>query len=235
MNAGYWIVTNTIRRLTRVLCEVDDGELVKIPQRGPLILVSNHINFLEVPLLFTHLQPRPITGFAKAESWDSRWMGALFNLWGGIPLRRGEADMTAVRKGLAALEQGKILGISPEGTRSGDGCLQRGHPGIVTLALRAGGLLGRPVPILPVAFWGNERLYANLGRLRRTPFHIRVGNPFTLGWGKQRVSRETRQDIVDEIMLQLAGLLPDENRGYYARAGRLELAKYLRFEASPLV
>jgi 1-acyl-sn-glycerol-3-phosphate acyltransferase len=103
-----------------------------------LILVANHINFLEVPIMFTHLQPRPVTGFAKVETWNNPAMGALFDLWGAIPLKRGSADTVAFKRGLEVLEAGKILAVAPEGTRSGNGMLQKGHPGVVMLALRSG-------------------------------------------------------------------------------------------------
>ena len=231
MNPGYWIVTSTIKHLSRLVCTLDEHELSKVPKTGPLIVVANHINFLDVPLLYSHLAPRPMTGFAKAETWDSRWMGALFNLWGGIPLRRGEADTHALRKGLAALAQGKILGISPEGTRSGNGCLQRGHPGVVTVATLCASQLGEAVPILPIAFWGLEHLYPNLNQLRRTHVHIRVGRPFYLGWGEKRMGRELRQAIVDEIMGQIAVMLPEANRGVYA--AEHYSTRYLRFDEAP--
>ena len=77
--------------------------------------------------MFTHLQPRKVTAFAKAETWDNPFMGYLFDLWGAIPIQRGEADTTAFRMALKALQEGKILAITPEGTRSGNGQLAHGH------------------------------------------------------------------------------------------------------------
>ncbi|MEA2008767.1 MAG: 1-acyl-sn-glycerol-3-phosphate acyltransferase, partial [Chloroflexota bacterium] len=62
----------------------------------------NHINFLDAPIFYTHLCPRPLTGFVKSETWDSPYLGPLFTLWGAIPVRRGEADMNAIRRGVAA-------------------------------------------------------------------------------------------------------------------------------------
>jgi 1-acyl-sn-glycerol-3-phosphate acyltransferase len=169
---------------------------------GPLITVSNHISFLEVPVIFTHLQPRPVTGFAKAESWQNPLYRILFNLWGAIPIKRGEADLSAMRKGLEALQAGKILGISPEGTRSRDGRLGKGHPGVVTLALNSG------APLLPLVYFGGEHLNANLRRLRRTDFYIRVGQRFYLDPHGEKPTKEVRQKMVDEIMYQIAALLP---------------------------
>ncbi|MBN1146365.1 MAG: 1-acyl-sn-glycerol-3-phosphate acyltransferase [Anaerolineales bacterium] len=222
MTMAFWAVTNTIKGLTRVLCRVEDELLDQVPTGGPLILVCNHINFLDVPLVFTHLQPRPITGFAKSETWDSPVLRPLFDLWGAIPLKRGEADLGALRKGLQALEQGKIVAISPEGTRSGDGRLRKGLPGVVTLALRSG------APLLPLVYYGGETFHQNLRRLHRTNFCFNIGRQFRLHPRDVKITREVRQEITDEIMYQLAALLPPEYRGVYADLDRAT-TRYLKF------
>lgn len=177
---------------------------------------------MDVPLLYTHLQPRNLTGFAKAETWDNPIMAFLFDLWGAIPLQRGEADTNAIRSALEALRQGKILAIAPEGTRSGHGKLGRGLPGIVMLAHRS------DAPILPLAYYGGERLRDNINRLKRTDFNIRVGRLFKLSFPANKVDRETRQKMVDEIMGQIATLLPDAYRGYYSDLTKLT-TDYLNF------
>jgi len=219
---AFGVVTLTIKYLTRILCRVDDAQLARVPQRGPLILVANHINFLEVPLLFTHLQPRPVAGLAKSESWDHPVLRMLFDLWGGIPIHRGEADRPALHRGLELLKLGYILAIAPEGTRSHHGRLQRGRPGVVWLALHS------KAPILPVAYHGSERFHANIARLSRTNFHIRVGRPFYLDAGDTKVTRQVRQQMLDEIMYQIATLLPPEYRGCYSDVA-VATTNYLRF------
>jgi 1-acyl-sn-glycerol-3-phosphate acyltransferase len=219
------VVSTTIKRLTRILCRVDDAQLAHVPTQGPLILIANHVNFLEVPLLYTHLQPRRVTGFAKIETWHNPAMGLLFDLYGAIPLRRGEADVAAFRRGLAILEVGHILAVAPEGTRSGHGRLGRGHPGVVMLALRSG------APLLPMAYYGGESLRRNVARLRRTDFHIVVGRPFYLDAGGVKMTREVRQRMVDEIMYQLAALLPPAYRGHYSNLA-VATEQYLRFPAT---
>lgn len=199
-----------LKNLTGAACLVDDRALMRIPAKGPLILVSNHINFLEVPLIYTHLLPRPIAGFAKAEHWRNPPMRFLFETFGAIPLRRGEADATAIELALAALREGWIFAMAPEGTRSGHGRLQRGRPGIVLLAARSG------APIQPMVHYGGEAIWRNLSHLRRTEFHIVVGNPFFLNEPWERAARDVRQAITDEIMYQIAALLPPSYRGRYA-------------------
>lgn len=222
MDLPVLVLNATIKRLTRVLCRIDEAQLARVPREGPLILVCNHINFLEVPLLYTHLQPRPVTGFAKAETWDNPAMALLFDLWQAIPIRRGEADVSAMHRALDALGEGKILAITPEGTRSGHGRLGRGHPGIVMIALQSG------APLLPIVYYGNERFRHNIKRLQRTDFRIIVGNPFVLDSRGVRVTRQVRQQMADEIMYQLAALLPPAYRGYYAELGRAKQT-YLKF------
>jgi 1-acyl-sn-glycerol-3-phosphate acyltransferase len=216
------IVVSTIKGLLRLLCRVDDAQLARVPDRGPLILVANHVNFLEVPLLYTHLQPRPVLGFAKAEAWDNPVIGALFDMGRAIPLYRGEADVTAFRQALKALEAGNILALAPEGTRSGHGRLQRGRPGTVVLALRSG------VPLLPMVYYGGELFWHNLARLRRTEFHIVVGQSFYLDASGVKVTRQVRQQMTDEIMYQMAALLPPAYRGVYSDLAAAT-ETYLRF------
>jgi 1-acyl-sn-glycerol-3-phosphate acyltransferase len=221
---AYGVVNFAFRWITRALCRVDDSQWDKIPLRGPYIMAVNHVNFVEIPIMYTHMLPRQMTGFVKAESFDIPFVGWVFELWDGIPVERGEADLSAVRAGLAALKAGKILVIAPEGTRTGDGRLIEGHPGIVTMALK-----GR-VPILPVVYYGHESFWENFKRLRRTDFFVNVGRPFFLDPGAVRVTKVVRRQMADEIMFQMARLLPAKNRGFYAD---MEAAteKYLHFNA----
>jgi 1-acyl-sn-glycerol-3-phosphate acyltransferase len=184
--------------------------------RGPLIVYSNHTGQIEVAVLFGHLQPRPLSGWAKNESWDNAFLNWLFNLWGLIPIRRGEGDTSALRKAVAVLEEGYIFGIAPEGTRNISGRLKRAHPGAVMLALHS------KVPLLPVAHWGGENFKKNLARLKRTDFHVRVGEPFCLAVDGIRMTKELRQQIVDEMMYRLAELLPPEYRGEYEKVTNFE-------------
>lgn len=223
MNLTFHVVNTIIKGTTRLICHIEDEQLAKVPKQGPLILVCNHVNFIEVPLVFTHLQPRSVTGYAKSESWDNPALGWLFNLWKGIPIRRGEADLVALRKGLRILAEGKILTIAPEGTRTRDGRLQRGHPGVVTLAVHSG------APLMPMVYYGHENYRQSLRRLQRSEFHIAVGKPFRLAVPKTRLTSVIRQLITDEIMYQLAVLLPEAYRGEYADLSKAT-TRYLVFE-----
>lgn len=210
MNLMHWVVTYSIKGLLRIVCRVHDDHLARVPKRGPLILVCNHINSLDVPMVYTHLQPRQVTGFAKSETWDNPVMAMLFDLWGAIPLKRGEADVDALKQGLDALASGKIVVITPEGTRSWDGKLRQAYAGVVFMALRSG------APLLPVAYYGGERLKENMRKLQRTDFYLSVGRPFRLEPGSVRVDHTVRQQMLGEVMYQLAELMPEQYRGVYS-------------------
>jgi 1-acyl-sn-glycerol-3-phosphate acyltransferase len=200
-----------------ILCRIKTEGLNKIPLNGPLILYSNHTGSIEIPILYIVVQPRVVTGLAKLETWENPFLGWLFDLFGFIPVRRGELDLGAFKKTVDWLSDGYIIGISPEGTRNRDGKLLKAHPGIVTLALRTGSAL------LPVAHWGGEKLIGNLKKMRRTDFNIRVGEPFTIETGEIKLTKEVRQKIVDEMMFELAALLPEEYRGEYKKSENIEI------------
>lgn len=165
-----WLVNSVIYLILRILLKIEVTGLDQVPTHGPLIVASNHVNFLDVPVVITLLAPRPITGLVKRETWDKPVMAFLFNLWGGIPIDRGVADFNAFKVAKnALLEENKILAVAPEGTRSEDGRLIRAKPGIAILASRTG------VPVLPLAYYGHEDFKRNIRRLKRTPITIRVG------------------------------------------------------------
>ncbi len=204
------LVDGLICLLVRILCVVDGAQIDGIPMHGPLILIANHVNFLEAPVLHCRFRPRKVIGLAKAEAWENPLLGWLFNQWEAIPLRRGEPDIGALRRALGVLRDGGFLAVAPEGTRSRHGRLQRGRSGVVTIALKSG------APLMPVVFYGGETIGRNVRRLRRTPFHIVVGEPFYVAAGNERLSRDLRQRITDEIMYRMAALLPPAYRGEYA-------------------
>jgi len=196
--------------ITNLICRMDGAELDRVPRQGPLIIVTNHINILDIPVIYAGLQPRRLHGLVAAERWKNPIFGYFLDACGTIPLRRGEPDLAALRRAMGYLDEGHQVIIMPEGTRSGDGRLQVGLPGVVLLAQY------NRIPIQPVVFFGAERYKENLARLKRTDFHIRVGKRFCLESQEGKITRQERQQAADEIMYQLAALLPEKYRGVYA-------------------
>ncbi len=198
------------RGLSDAVFRVHPEPLADVPARGPLIIMMNHINILEIPLIYARLQPRPVHGLVLADHWKNPVVAWGLNACGSIPLQRGGGNLASFKKALEVLTAGEILLIMPEGTRSGTGQLQHAHPGVVLMALKS------QAPILPIVTHGGEKYKDNLKKLRRTDFHIAVGKPFTLKAGEGALDSQARQHMLDEMMYQLAALLPPEYRGVYA-------------------
>jgi 1-acyl-sn-glycerol-3-phosphate acyltransferase len=210
MTIAHRLVVAAFKGLTSLMCRIDAAQLARVPDRGPLIIVFNHVNMLEIPVLYTRQQPRPVSGMLRADRWDNRLLGWMLDVCETIPLHRDEADVVALHRGIDALRAGRIVMIAPEGTRSHDGRLQPARAGVVLMALHSG------ASILPVVHYGSENYRADLRRLRRADFHIVVGEPFRLDAGGQHVTRSMRQAMLDAVMARMAALLPLEYRGVYA-------------------
>jgi len=202
------------RGLTGMICRIDDSQLGRVPATGPLIIVTNHVNILEIPIIYTRLQPRELHGMVLSTRWKNPLLRWIFAVTETIPLARGEPNPQAMRRALDYLKAGSIVIISPEGTRSGHGRLQEAHPGAVLLAQRS------QAPLLPVAYYGSENYKQNLSRLKRSDFHLAVGSPFYLDSHGRPLDRLVRQQMTDEVMYQLAALLPPAYRGLYSDLSR---------------
>ena len=129
-------------------------------------------------------------------------------------MKRGAPPSAAFRKVAELLSEGAIIGLAPEGTRSRNGRLGKGNPGVVTLALQ------NDVPILPVAHHGSQDLWKNLKGLKRTKIRFKVGTPFKL-IAPEKLNKESRRLLTDQMMKQLALLLPPELRGEYSELDKI--------------
>lgn len=203
------IINWIVRVVFTLFCKIDKEALRSIPREGPLILVGNHINFLEAPVVFPVLDNPNVKGIAKIETWKNPLFSFLFDLWGFFPIERGMVDRDAFRKSFEVLDADQILAVSPEGTRSGNGKLVKAKPGVVALAVKS------KAPILPVAFYGYEDFWQNFKRFKRTNFHVVVGEQFRIDTNGTGLSKEVREIVTDEIMFKIAELLPEVYHGYY--------------------
>jgi len=203
------------RTLFRALCRALFGAFTRLevtglenlPPGGPLLLLTNHLHWLD-PLLLFAILPFPATVMA-AEKYERRYQGLFMRPLGVIFVQRGEVDRQALRQALAILEAGGVIGIAPEGTRSKTGGLQQGKRGAAYLAYRSG------APLLPVAIAGVEKVFPSLRRLRRARVTAKVGPVFYLPEVDGKASREELEAATELIMRRLAELLPEAYRGIY--------------------
>jgi 1-acyl-sn-glycerol-3-phosphate acyltransferase len=198
------------KRLWRLHLEGFD----RIPAEGPAILCPNHISFLDSALLMLTV-PRRISFVGKAEYMDSWKTKHIFPALGMIPIDRagGDRSQGALEAAAAVLRRGELFGIFPEGTRSRDGALYRGHTGAARLALQV------RCPILPVGVIGTREIQppdAKVPKLRMD-CTIRIGRPIKVGRYQDRADdRMVLRQITDEVMFEIRELTGQDYRDVYA-------------------
>jgi 1-acyl-sn-glycerol-3-phosphate acyltransferase len=190
--------------------------LENLPAHGPYILAGNHLSRLDLPFIYGLIGNERMTGWAAEKYQRHLFFGTLVRMGGGIFIRRGEVDRGALEAAVDWLRAGKVFGMSPEGTRSRTGALIRAKTGAAYLAAETG------APVVPIAITGTERALATLLHLRRPTVRARFGKPLSLHIpaGEDRGVALRRNS--DEIMCQIAAMLPPEYRGVYADHPRLK-------------
>lgn len=181
---------------------------------GPAIICPNHTSAIDSFLLPSVL-PRRITFVGKAEYLDSWKTRHLFPALGMIPIDRsgGDASRRALDEAAGVLERGELFGIYPEGTRSRDGKLHKGHTGPARLALRTA------APLVPVGIVGTRDIQPPDTRVPR-PFRaceIRIGRPIEVGRYTDRPDdRLVLRQLTDELMYEVRELSGQEYVDEYA-------------------
>lgn len=197
-----------VRLIVRLLASVRVEGMENVRRDGGTLIVSNHLGDADW-LVGLAYSPFDVETFVKAELYDYPIVGKLLETYGVIWIHRGQPDRRAIRAALEALQEGRTLGIAPEGRESLTGALEEGTGGAAYLALKAG------VPVQPVTFTGTENAYvfSNLKRLRRSRITMTIGPAFTLE--RSESMRAAIQAGTRRIMHTLARQLPPEYRGVY--------------------
>ncbi|MDL4771166.1 MULTISPECIES: lysophospholipid acyltransferase family protein [Thermomonosporaceae] len=198
-----------------------------VPKKGPALLVSNHLSFADhffgpLPLM------RPIFFIGKGEYFTGKGIKGLiskafFTGVGVVPVDRtgGSAAEAALRTGLRILDEGKLLGIYPEGTRAPDERLYRGKTGVARLALQS------RVPVVPMAMINTFELMPPGRSLPRFGIRpgVRFGAPldFSRHYGRED-DPEVLRKITDEIMQAIRELSGQEYVDRYAAEVKAEMA-----------
>jgi 1-acyl-sn-glycerol-3-phosphate acyltransferase len=191
--------------------------LGNFPRSGPVLVIVNHCSNADGTLMMAYVVPairRKMGWLGKEESMHWPVIGWVMRQNGVFGVRRGAGDLEAFKTAKQVLDDGRILVIFPEGTRSPTGALQPAKEGATVLAVRSG------APIVPVAVVGSQRFWGKGKKVPRfgSRVTIRVGEPFMLtmekGAGVNR--REAMAASTTELMRHIAELLPPEQRGVYA-------------------
>lgn len=163
-----------------------------IPKEGPVILCANHISLWDPPLLGSGIE-RQVCFMAKEELFRIPVLSYLITQFGAFPVKRGAGDRAAIRSTLKILEEGKILGIFPEGSRSKTGEIGQGLSGAAMFALKS------EAQVVPVAIIGPYRLFR--------PVRIVYGTPIDLSsYREGKTNAETLKKVTDLIMGEIKSL-----------------------------
>jgi 1-acyl-sn-glycerol-3-phosphate acyltransferase len=182
---------------------------------GPVILAANHRSFMD-SMFLALVTERPVSFLAKAEYFDRRRTAWIFRATGQIPIRRGSpaGARQALDDAVGVLSAGGVVGVYPEGTRSRDGQLHRGHLGPARLARRSG------APIVPVGLLGTEDVQAPGQMLPRLgkKVAVRFGFPRWPDHGETG-SGQSLRDFTDLIMDDIASLCGQHRTEHFALGG----------------
>ncbi len=206
-----------VQFLVRSLTKFTVVNKAYIPPKGGLLMTSNHLSRLDTPLLMTITDRTDLVAIIAKKYQKRRFFKWILEKIGTMVwMDRDKTDFSAVREALNLLRQGNVVGIAPEGTRSRHTTgLLAGKQGAAVLAARAS------VPILPVGIDGSDKIYEHWLKFRRPPVTMRIGKPYVLPEMDMDNRQEWLSNCTEEIMCQIAALLPPEYRGHYAGHSRI--------------
>ncbi|HCS39905.1 MAG TPA: hypothetical protein DIW44_10025 [Anaerolineaceae bacterium] len=187
-----------------------------IPLTGGVLIATNHMSRMDIPVLFLTPNRPDMTALVTTKYLKYPLIRWFIVTAQGIWLDRDTADFSAFRTAMTALNQGMAIGIAPEGTRSKDAQLLEGKPGTALLALRAG------VPILPVALSGTEDAVDKMKHFKRPHITAQFGKLIPAPVLDRNNREEQLQQLTDEIMCQIAVMLPEKYHGFYREHPRLK-------------
>jgi 1-acyl-sn-glycerol-3-phosphate acyltransferase len=207
-----------LRIVMRVLFRPAVEGAENIPGTGPVIMAGNHVTFID-SMFLSLVVDREVFFIGKDEyvtgkGLKGRAMAWFFRFAGMVPVDRdgGHGGVAALMTGKRILEEGRMFGIYPEGTRSPDGRLYRGRTGIARLTLMTG------APVVPFAMIGTERIQpTGSGMPRISRFAVRFGQPleFARYEGMDR-DRYVLRAVTDEVMSHVMRLSGQEYVDVYA-------------------
>lgn len=199
-----------VRFIMGIISDIEVEGLDFIPQ-GNILAASNHLGRLDTAALLCVVDREDII-MAVAEKYKNHILfGAIGRAVDAIWLNRFEADFAALREILVRMQKGGLMVIAPEGTRSKTASLQAGKMGVAFLASKSG------YTVIPVALTGteDEGVLATLKKFRKLKIKIVVGKPLTIQIPAGKGREEAMQKATDEIMCQIAAMLPESYRGVY--------------------
>jgi 1-acyl-sn-glycerol-3-phosphate acyltransferase len=174
-----------------------------IPPTGGALIVSNHQSYLDPVVLAVHLR-RPMSFMARATLFKGKFFGWLISNLNAIPVRQGEGDVGAVKETIRRLQEGHVLNIFPEGSRTESGAIGPMLAGAALVIRRAG------VPVVPAVIYGSFEAWPKGRKLFQThPIRVLYGPPLAVEGLKAAAITElidrTLRRMFDELRARETG------------------------------
>lgn len=169
----------------------------RVPKRGGVLLISNHQSYFD-PMLATLALPRQCSYMARESLFRNGLFRRLIESLNAFPVRRGEADLRAIKEALRRLRDGYAVLLFPEGTRSASGQMGPIQPGVAMLAQRA------RVPVVPMAIDGAYDAWPRGAKLPSTAeIMVKYGQPFTV----EQIAEMSSEELVGQCRQRIQDLL----------------------------
>ncbi len=196
---AYWVWLKTVARAIGKLCRLTVEGRENIPSEGPVLLMANHRSYLDPPLVAYAVYKRPVFFMAKSELFTTPVLGSLIKHWGNaFPVKRGRADLTALKTALEVLSKGELVCIFPEGQRAPAGKFVRPKWGAGMVALKS------KAPIVPCLIEGSEAVIGKEGLITGIPkVRIAFGRPFQLDLEDKKENYQKAADLIMEKIKEL--------------------------------
>jgi 1-acyl-sn-glycerol-3-phosphate acyltransferase len=205
----------------KIISRIKILNIENLPAAGPIMIASNHIGFLDgilipaIPTASSH--PNLIVIIAEKYekkpiyNWAVKHLGFMF-------IDRFNPDIRTVREVVKRLKNNGFMIIAPEGTRSPNGALIEGKPGAAYIASKTN------ASVVPMSLVGCEEktIKQRLLKLKKLDITLSVGKPFKIPSLPRENQDKFLQKYTDEIMCQIAALLPPSHRGVYSQHPRLK-------------
>jgi len=186
----YWIVYFLTKVVSWIFFPFTAYQTARIPRQGAFILASNHISNLD-PVLLGICSVRRLNFMAKIELFKGV-LGFILTRLGSFPVKRGEADLGAMKEALKRLKNGRVVLIFVEGTRRIGNATPKAQAGVGFLAIKSG------VPIIPVYVKGTNQVMAPGSKsIKRGFVSATFGEPFYVN--DAPTYEEASQRILDKI------------------------------------
>ena len=197
MYACIWAAFNILGRL---LFRYRAYGVRHIPKSGGVLFAANHASYVDIPFLGCGI-PRRVSFLGRANLFSNPVINWMFKKIAWIPLKTNRIDRFALDEAVTRLKAGKCVVIFPEGTRTPDGHLQEGKPGIGLILAQA------QCPVVPAYIDGTFRVLP-MGSfwLKLNPIQVSFGTPMMFPYSNEQDPKEYYQSVSSSVMTHIAQL-----------------------------